>query len=552
MNKHVFIRATQHLLIALALAACAQEELPGGAGDKQTDTLYPLVISSVQMEEMTGVVTRVSENTDGSASQWEGGEIVRVRIGNEKSGTYQVGDDGSLTALSPTFWPDKREPQTIRAWYPAEEKTAIPLDRQASDDKPAYVLKAEQDAHFGQPVSLLFTHQLAKVRVKLQKGDFEGDLSDATLTMQGLPTSCVISDGTLTAGNTIGDIPMRKASYGAETYYEANVLPGSPDTPLTFKIGANGKETTTGLEKPFTLEAAHVHTFTVTMNKKIPTPDEIGEINGDGTYIVSGKGTKSITITGGSPTVILKDVSIDGVPGVIIKGGANATLRFQGTNNAIAGRTEDKDGIQICENSNVIVQGEGAEKTALSIQVTAHYSSGIGPGYNNTAGNITVRDISLEIKTHEGNGIGAGIGAICGDIFIENAILDISSEKKNFSAIGASKGSTSATAVCGDITIKNSEITATTGYNGPYAQEASLIGTSGSEEPNTQCGNIDIYLKEGQTREAFEGKLKNDGYAAIIGNGYSYYNKQPNKAQVGTITWRSADGGIIEQTPPSP
>lgn len=113
--------------------------------------------------------------------------------------------------------------------------------------------------------------------------------------------------------------------------------------------------------------------------------------------------------------------------------------------------------------------------------------------------------------------------------------------KDNCAAIGVGVGGPGITqqSTCGNISIINSDITATTTHS-VYRCEASLIGTSASPNSNTKCGTIDIYLKDGQTITNFLDKLTNTGRASKVGNGYTdgYYGA--NAATTGTITWYGA------------
>lgn len=469
MNKHVFIRATYYMLIALALAACTQEELPGGStGDKLPEGLYPLVISSVQMAEMTGAVTRVSENMDGSASQWDGNEVISVRIGDGEPGTYQVDSYGELTALSPAYWASTVDDQTIIAWYPTDVE--IPLDQQGSGNRLAYVLKAETQADFNQSgIQLPFTHQLAKVRVKLEGSDFKGDLSNANLTMLGLPTSCTLNNGTLEKGNLIGDIPMRKATYNGQTYYEANVLPDIPLSDIYFRIQANGTKTTTAkLQSTNKLIAGKIHTINVTIDNEPPSIKPVNNAftigANENVQIKDYKGKDPITVTAPA-TVTLNNVSISAGCALKIEGNGTVDIIIKGKVSLTSSNFGDAGIFLSGDNTSVTITGLGTEEDQSHL-ITQGAQAGCGIGtkqISQTTSNITILNCKVEAyagkdKDNNPAGIGARQGSSCGDITIKNSFV---AAKGNGDAppIGAQSGT------CGTITYTNSTI------NGEYYEQ---------------------------------------------------------------------------------
>ena len=95
----------------LLLAACTQDE-PGGQGNELPYGEYPLQIGGVTLDvessaepwSAEGPQTRVAEdNTDGKSSvwQWDGSEMIGVRLGNETA-TYTLNADKNLITDSST------------------------------------------------------------------------------------------------------------------------------------------------------------------------------------------------------------------------------------------------------------------------------------------------------------------------------------------------------------------------------------------------------------------------------------------------------------------
>ena len=274
-------------LAAFALAACTQDELaeqpmalPEGA--------YPLQISSVSLtaEVSEQPWTRVSENpADGMSSVWQGDERIGVRIGdNEETGIYVVKVDaiGRVMEIIPekaVYWKDN-QPATVTAWYPVDEE----LNFTHQDNGLTYLLKAEEvEAGFDKPANLTFSHQLAKVRVKLT-GDKAGEVQAVTVRSyegtnneQGTPNGRIGTDVY---------VPMLKADYGGETYWEANLLDGHLEADNTFRVSSDGKNFVQAkLTTDVDITPGYVHTININVGE---AQQVTGEISDDGTYIVSG------------------------------------------------------------------------------------------------------------------------------------------------------------------------------------------------------------------------------------------------------------------------
>ena len=230
------------LMAALLLSACSQDELAENS-TALPEGEYPLQIGSVSLtaEVSEQPWTRVSENqADGMSSVWKDGDKIGVRIGdNEETGIYVVDVDieGSVVGVTPekpVYWKDK-QPATITAWYPLDEE----LDFTHQDQGLTYLLQATGDGNYqSTPINLNFTHQLAKVRVKLEgtKADEVTAVTvrsyEGTNNEQGTPNGRIGTDVY---------VPMLKATYGGETYWEANLLEGYLDADNTFRVSSDGK-----------------------------------------------------------------------------------------------------------------------------------------------------------------------------------------------------------------------------------------------------------------------------------------------------------------------
>ena len=271
--------------LLLATAACTKDELADG--DRLPEGQYPVEIARITLGVEGGEAqpwgtpaTRVSENGDGTGSKFDAGDPFAVQIDGEgEVGTYTVQDDGSAEAEIPLYWSDTGE-HTVTAWYPATGGT---LDLSDQSQSLAYLLYGTGSGNYQTPVTLTFTHQLAKVRVT-PTGDALGEVQSLQLYTY---TQCTYEKGTVVQGSQEGWIEMKKCEYtenGATiTCWEANVVPGYTIT----KLQANGTEER-NLSAAITPEAGKF--YNITLNKDKGYTDD-----GQGNYTVtSAEGLKNI------------------------------------------------------------------------------------------------------------------------------------------------------------------------------------------------------------------------------------------------------------------
>ena len=226
--------------LLLATAACTKDELADG--DRLPEGQYPLEIARITLGVEGGEAqpwgapqTRVGEAGDGTGSVFDAGDRFAVQIDGEgEVGTYTVQDDHTVRAEKPLYWSDRND-HTVTAWYPATDGT---IDLGNQSQSLAYLLSGTGTGKYPDPVTLSFTHALAKVRVT--------PTDDALDQVQSLQlytyTQCTYEKGTVVQGSQEGWIEMKKCEYtenGATiTCWEANVVPGYTIT----KLRANGTE----------------------------------------------------------------------------------------------------------------------------------------------------------------------------------------------------------------------------------------------------------------------------------------------------------------------
>lgn len=465
MNKRTLITIIPAAALLL-LAACTQDE-PGGQGNELPYGEYPLQISGVTLDvessaepwSAEGPQTRVTEdNTDGKSSVWEwnGSEMIGVRLGNETA-TYTLSADKNLITDRQLYW-TSTAPTTVTAWYPTDE--TVNLSDQS--EGLAYMLKAEvPNATYDNEITLGFKHQLAKVRVVLN-GTQAGQVESVEVYSI---TACNHLRGSLdyNASNT-GWIKMKKQTFANDTEcWEANVVPGE----VISQIKVNNTEAT--LTASLTPKVAALNTIDLTVGENQIFGGET--ITKPGEYIVKGTVTESITLDSEGVTLTLEeaDINTNGIAINIVSG--NPTLKIQGTENAVksttstaihvgSGCTLTIEGVNGTTDDKLKAEGGKNEGTA-----SGSGNAGAGIGSSN-GGNIIIRNITIEAQ---GNSWYHYLGYVQGG--------------------GAAIGS-SGPGYCGDITITDATITAIGGH---YAAAIGMgYSVEGSEDSNLKMGTIRI------------------------------------------------------------
>lgn len=372
----------------LSLAACMQDELADG-GNTLPEGKYPLEIASVTMDVThsqqpwgaDAPQTRVSENSDGMSSHWEGGETIHVKLGNQET-TYEITDvNGSLNLTGEQLYWAKRNDK-VTAWYP--ENGTIDLSDQSGGL--AYVLKATADnASCEKPVVLDFSHQLAKIRVKLT-GEKAKDVNGVKIESY---TSCTNTNGTVKGDEaSVGEINMYRVD--ANTY-EANVVPGKAIE--KFKVNDGDW---VNLSTPVTPVAGNYHEIQINVESKTVT------ITSD--YTVTGE-HKPLVINGNG-TVTFKDarVTSDDLPVITINDGYSPTLVFEGTNvlkGNITSGEEDEYSIQLKNGAKLAVISEdiaiGSRTKRIHLKISGNGEMWVQSDGNNSPA-IIVKNGSLSIS----------------------------------------------------------------------------------------------------------------------------------------------------------
>lgn len=480
------------------LASCSSEDVTDNPVETLPEGMYPLTFTATQGEVVASPQTRVSDydDTDGKhKSEWDGGEQIKVQIGSGTAGTYTLKADGTINEQAqntPAYWQSTATGQIITAWYPTTVATNY-LKNQFS--ALPYVLKATATANFNTTPQLSFTHQLAKFRFKLTGTAITTNVTP-TVTVKGIAkTTYINGDIQAASGAAAEDI----TPHTARDYYEVLLLPGQVadnfikiDVPdigtyyYTPKIADN--------QTNITLTAASCYTYEITVDKGSLKPvDGKFTINtGDDVTIKDYKGTAPIVVNGNA-TITLDNVQLTtSETAMTINNGADVTLKVVGTNNSLV--SSSGSGIGAHENSNIEITGTSTTESKL--EVTAGEGMNVGIGFmtsssGGTYGNIDIENITLTVKAQKSDSFaGAAIGiASCVDL------------------------SDYHTTQCGNITIKNSNVTVSSEGG------AACIGTSNWRDVSDPC-YMGIISIEGSTVTATCGASVYGGYGACIGFGY--------------------------------
>lgn len=502
-NNRLF--TTICLMAAALFTACTQDEL-AEQGNTLPDGEYPLQIGSVSItaEASEEPWTRVTEKPDGSGSVFQDEDRIGVRIaGSEETGIYRikVDDAGNVTITpdKPVYW-KSTQPAEVTAWYPAEA-SSVNLGFQLLNNTMTYVLHGTGTGNHQSPVTLKFTHQLAKVRV-VAKGTAEV----RNISIQHVPRICYIDEGKITGLDNIstGGIPMlRVEREGIGTCWEASVGPGIEIQ--KFNIDAMDCDLTPSV----TTQAGALHTITITANNEGTQPIDLStltdtrEINDNGTYYVTGTGQYGIRVTNGNPNIYLEDaqISVSSGNAIDIQGGS-PTIHVRGENTIETGNSLSNyaAGIYVAQGSSVTIEGRDTDDV---LRVTGGADGAAIGGYSpalnshNPCGDITINNVTLYAYASNAylNNLPIGIGstgtASCGKIEITDAIVHArgySSLNESTPAIGAYSG-------VPQIVISGSTIHAHRGSYGTTSF-ADYIGRGGNtieyQGGQIQCGSGSI------------------------------------------------------------
>ena len=243
---------------ALAVTACTQDELSGGA---LPEGEYPLIINATGLQAVaTPASTRAT--VDGN---WDGVTSVALSVGGTvKEYSVTTTDTEKKTATlsrnSDPFWWTSRDSITVSAWWPyatTMPDVVVKSDQRKQTDFAAsdFISAENQTVQFDNP-TLEFSHRTARITVNLEKGNGITSVTGADVYVTGLST-----DG----GN-----PASISTYasGNDTY-EALAAPQTVKANTPFiEVDLNGSTFYFRPQSDVVLTANSRYTYTVRVTAK--------------------------------------------------------------------------------------------------------------------------------------------------------------------------------------------------------------------------------------------------------------------------------------------
>ncbi len=528
-SKKQLLRSLAAVMIACAgFAACSQDDLadkPQGAPLPPGE--YPIAFTAVQAlpEETPDGVPQTRVSDSGNTSSWTDDDRIMVTVsggGASRQTACTLDADGKIKEYDPQLYWQTTGNYTIDAWYSniGGQATTTPTVSLADQSSGlAYVLKVKPIIASYQTASmkLEFEHQLAKVQVTVVNDGYTGNLNNLSVVMQECYTSCTVTNGSVGNGGSKGEIKMRNV--GNKTF-EANVVEGTVLKDNAFKISADGKTSVVSLSNGVTLAKGKVHTVTLKVKDRSATEVEIKEgeitrIEGAGNYIIKGSHSiKSIVeiMKNGDYTITLEDTQLNKIE---LENRATANITY-----IIKGNVTLDEGILAAGKGKISIKG--------------------------TEGSMLTINKSDEWSTHPaiGNANGWKTGV---ELIIEDAYI-VAKGAKGAAVIGTNRGDMGLGSV-GDITIRNSTLELTAQSYAPDAANGikpAVIGTGGhpnSDGEGVHCGDIKIYLKEGETKQEFLDRL-GGVFHTKVGAGLDKSGR--GLTSCGSINWYNSQGDPVD------
>lgn len=569
MNRQNILKTAIMLAATLLIAACTNDEMADSQPETLPEGMYPLTFTATQADIVASPQTRVTDSDEGGVhkSKWTANDQIKVKVsegGNDMETTCTLDDNGDITDYDPQLYWKTTQTSKINAWYSnikEHNTTNSTVNLANQSDGLAYVLKADEMIvnYKSGNISLNFKHQLAKVRVKLEKGNYSGTLENITVKVKGY-TSCTIVEGTIIT------TPQNKdyiSTIKNGEYYEANLVPQESDVPPDFiQLNDTTYAVTTcaHVSNICKLEAGLVYTITLKVDQKTLDPqNELNNISGCVTIKGDNQPTSNpITITDNAE-VTIQDVNITSIgntAAITVNEGKHLKLIVSGTNNKLS--SIEWGGIILKNDASIEIVGTGKENSSLTVTAGdngSHEAStvGIGVVQNGVCGNISISNVNLTVSGANsyacgGAAIGtSSISSTCGNITIADAIINATSGK-GAAAIGlgctATEPEPNEILKVSDIKITSSEITV---ILNPYYSSTSGdgvgygagIGMSIIWYGNFECGTITIDKKESEL-EGFSRNWKlNDPivtkHSYKIGKGYEHAETKPQDIKFGGV-----------------
>ncbi len=250
------------VLLCAGLASCSQDDIPGNPqGEPLPGGEYPLMLTA----SVDGIRSRAA-----GKDAWTDGDEIGVRIGEDgATGRYKLNADGTVKeAVTPVYWKNSAS-ATVKAWYPYADKKGVYISNQSKGYAAYDFLTATaENQSYRTPATLVFKHQMAKVKYILQAGFgiTEDELATASVQIRGYYRASFIQ-GTLTPYNATYEWYTPYATSSTEG--EALLVPQNMAGKQFIRVKINNQYfyyTPKAEENAGNLVAGTVYTYTITVS----------------------------------------------------------------------------------------------------------------------------------------------------------------------------------------------------------------------------------------------------------------------------------------------
>ena len=314
--------------------------------------------------------------------------------------------NGTVSSDAPLYWSD-RNTHTVTAWYSATDGT---LDLSDQTNGLAYLLHGTGTGNYKNPVELIFTHSLAKVRVTPSKDIGDGEVTSLQLYTY---TTCTHTQGKInTEDAQKGWIKMKKCEYNGVTCWEANVVPGFQIT----KLIANDDDKERELSASINPVAGRFYNIRLNKDKGF-TIDKEGNYN-----VTTAEGLKAVADIANSDNLginitLTADITLTGEWTPIGTAWNNSyTGTFNGGGHTISGLTvkgsDEYAGLFGCIGDGGTVKNVKLENVQITSDDQYAYVGGVA-GYSR--GNIENCSVSGSVSGNSNsNGTSNCVGGVVG------------------------------------------------------------------------------------------------------------------------------------------
>ena len=516
----------QYILMAVAVVATAScsNELDEALQPANNGTLQFVVSDFPMFGE--GIQTRVIGTQDEGKTAWENGDQIIITLTSERFGeqTTAITYDGTNWGTEVSLSYLENEIPTVSAVY-----------------APCYEVTVEGVKQLRSGMQLGMCEYL-EADCEIQNGTINISFADALRTYSRLRIAG-LSNQTLTITTT--DFTPAGATFVAtEPYTLTNDEKGNAYLYGIFAEGATvnvkkGDVTLTDYTFTFTTELIQSYVLDARPVIKLWEYNNGETVEITDVCIIYGDGDMyDISLNIVESTTVIFDAGTSGVKlsaPITVADGKTLTLRIEGdAEHTVNG------GISLGNSSNVIIEGDlTKENNKLTVTATDG-NAGIGANNGVTAGDITIRNARVDAtgsskeapEIHRSTSIsGAAIGTSdgsMGNILIENSIIIAEGGYYESSSHAAAIGIGYVGSTMGDITLKDSQITATNKGDGL----ATVIGAGWNHYVFDVVGTLgDIVITNTDLNLSMVISIENL-YGAFIGPGFINSNAYVNMGKI--------------------